>query len=372
MDRLKKIILICEQFTQSPRWAYKVTLLCLFTSLFLAFPSYENLDLNGGRLRVVANQKQDITSIRNETRALGNNKLAFRLFVPLTARLLHLNMIGCLVMQFLAGVILFYLIARIAEDVTHDRVIAMLTGLAVATIFAGVTSFVDLRGVFDGIALCLLMAAMWFRSPPLIALTVFCAAWTDERAFIASGFLFLWWAMRDSEPDNLRFTSFFKLRPLAVVAGSAAYLLGRFYVGSKYGLVAQTDGISLTKYLNNAPMGIWTALEGAWIPVLLAAYILYREKKWLEGGLYLAVMCALILAAISVIDMTRSMTYLLPALPISLAVLRSHKRSYDLRFIMLAAAIICILWPTYYAEGKNTIWWFWPLPMQVLRWVFIK
>jgi hypothetical protein len=117
------------------------------------------------------------------------------------------------------------------------------------------------------------------------------------------------------------------------------------------------------------PMGIWTALEGGWLLVVLAFVALYHRKKWILA-VYAPMILSLIVVAMSVIDITRSMAYLLPSLPIALSVLASDTPK-NLRYVVLTSAIISLLWPTYYAGGKSSIWWQYPLPMQLVRWLFL-
>lgn len=364
-----KALYYCDRLTQGRLWVLKVVVLATVASLFFAFPSYDSLEFESGRMADVA---QQIESLPGFWQKEPVSSVAFRLTVPLAAQLLHIGLPGTLVLQFLAGIVLFYLLTKLAEQITGDRVATLLFTLGVAFIYAGSTAFVELRGIYDSVALCLLVAAMYLRAPVTIAAATFLASFTDERAFLASGLVILWWAVRDSSLDQLTFSSFFTSRSIAVLIGGFAYLAARLYIAYNYNigtLVEKANDLHWLNQINNIPMGVWTAFEGGWLLIVLASIALYNKKTYLFLTPYVLMLLVLIAVAMSQVDITRSMAYLLPGLPLALHVLYIDSAK-KLRFLVFVATTASFFWPAYYAGGKSTIWWNYPLPLQLFRWLF--
>lgn len=62
---------------------------------------------------------------------------------------------------------------------------------------------------------------------------------------------------------------------------------------------------------------------------------------------------------------------MLPALFLSVRVLHQTSSVDGIRTLTLVASLVSLAWPIYYAGGKSTIWWCYPLPLQVLRWLLL-
>lgn len=356
-----------SRYCETPHWALRLTILSTAAALFFAFPSYEDVNFSSGRLRGFAQQVESITGYWHAHPVHDN--LIFRLTMPVLAHTLHLGVIGCFAVQFAAGILLFYLLARLLERATHDRCVALLVCLGVAGTWGGVTSFVELRGIFDGVAIFLVLAAMYVRQPVGIAVLIFAASFTDERAILAAGFAYLWWVL-ESDPSRLRRAgSWFNPRSLSVAAGVAGHLVLRYYLSQRFGLHTEGSAQLLSgnaifvSQINNFPLGVWTGLEGLWVLVCLSLLSLKGISKPLLVA-YVGLVLVIAFAAGSVVDITRSMAYLLPAVPVAIASLRSDR---NLRWVSLVAASVCLACPTWYAGGTNSVWWQYPLPVQLIR-----
>ena len=327
--------------------------------LVISFPSYDQIfgfDDNWDPLLLQAEEPFEPHEYPPESHAA---KLAFRLVPPLVGGLLNLGPVGYVVLQSLAGVALFAAAARLFDRLTGDRAAAALYTVALAGAWAGASAFVEMRGVFDGIAFLFLVLACLARRPPLIALCAFLAAWTDERAAVAAGLVFVFHLV---EPAQRRDAWW---RGGAVVVGLALYVASRLALAAATGLTpaAGLVGLSiLVDQIHFAAIGAWTALESLLVVVGLGLLSLWRTRR-LAAVAFLLALAAVLGGALLVLDVTRSMAYAIPAVFIGVAVLDPRAQ----RALAPAVAVINVIVPLYYVGILDRIFWIPPLPFQVLR-----
>jgi len=271
-------------------------------------------------------------------------KLNFRLTVPV---ILHCLPVPFREWWFLPGLTvgaicsLLALCCLFAYRVTLDRVCSLWITLGVASTYIG--TFFATR-CYDAIALCQLLAAMlpglhWFAR----GLLVFTAAFTDERAFVAAPLLLF--ANTSSQPGNLwrRMT---QPSSLAVIGGMAGYCLGRLLLAKYAGLNSPMEGTGLRIFALNAHYwhgGVWFALEGGWLLVILSLLSLRREGQKLELMMFACAIAAPILVGFMVLDIVRSTAYALPAVLVALTVLRRSETTARLRSFCLAAFVLSVV-----------------------------
>jgi hypothetical protein len=346
-------------FTDRRHWiAWTVALACGI-SLIAAFPSYDQLSTPGSKLSwhaILVQVEHPLTS-RQYAAKSHESKLAFRLTVPVVGHVLGLGRTGLLILQGLAGLALLAVAAALLARLTGDRVIAALLTIATASTWAGATAFVDLRGIFDSVALALLAGAAYARRPALVALLVLAACFTDERAVLAAGFIAVF-----HEAVTRR-----RALVAATAAGIAAYAAGRLYLAHVTDLHTGGGGVHVGDFWNQGILGAWTGVEGLWLVIALGAAALLVQRRFLLAAV-LAVLCAAVaVAATAVLDTTRSFTFMLPMLFVAVGLLGSEP-SERLRRVALAASVASILWPLYY-DGGGLVQPAYPLPVQLARWV---
>lgn len=177
-------------------WKWKALPLALAISLFRAFPAYDALATPHSQATFRDMQFQ-VGHLPADMGRLfppdsHESKLTFRLTVPIVARVLHLNETGLLILYGFAGIALLYLVLVLSEKIAGSRQAAFFVCLSIACVWPGETSFHELYGgVYDGVALCLVLLALSSKSVLLAGASLFLAAWTDERALIAAAFLLL-------------------------------------------------------------------------------------------------------------------------------------------------------------------------------------
>lgn len=74
-----------------------------------------------------------------------------------------------------------------------------------------------------------------------------------------------------------------------------------------------------------------------------------------------------LVASLAVVDISRTTAFLLPALFAGLAILKVSETDANYRRVVLLSSAVSVFWPMYYVGGKSTIWWVYPLPIQMIR-----
>lgn len=141
----------------------------------------------------------------------------------------------------------------------------------------------------------------------------------------------------------------------------------------RYGIQTWSEAQSEFKFfdqINNFPMGLWCGLEAGWLLIFISNIALIANRRWSTLLLFSFVITVQVVAAMSVVDITRSMGYLIPSLFVALLILVKEKE-INLRRLTVIAAITSLIFLNYYAGGKSSIWFNYPLPIQVVRWLFV-
>jgi hypothetical protein len=353
-------------------------LFSLVLGVFLSTPRREII-LNCGdapELRAVEEKIRDPFSRMDQFAPTSHeSKLTFRILVPTVARISGLGTGGCKLLEVACGIAMLAYAALAFERVTHDRTMAFLLTVASSCIFAGNTAFVEFRGMYDGVAIFLLVLAIHSRSAIVVPMAVFLAAWTDERALLASSLVLLFHATRHGTNTKAIFKSLSTPVPASIFLAWLGYAGLRWHLSVRYGMATATGGIGVgifKEQINNLPLGIWSALEGLWILVLGAIIVLGLRKQWLCLASLCMTLALPLIASFCVADITRSAAYLFPGVFIVAGILADSERKAFLTRLVATAAVICVLWPSVYAGGKESAWWHSPpLPIQIGRWYFL-
>lgn len=359
----------CESFTKKKNWIILLAIFLPFMVLFFSFPSYERIytEFAEGWQAILKQAHNPFANYNYEPNS-HQAKLTFRLTMPIIANVLNLGVKGILLFQGLLGIFLFYFSTKLFERITEDKVSAFLLTFSLAFICAGRVSFTELRGVFDGLSLFFLVVSMYFKNPFLIFAGVFLSSWTDERGLIASSIVYLFW-MYSKDSSG---TKIFNKQTIAILVAWITYFISRYFVAVIFNLPTHTVDVLhyFIEQTNNLPIGVWSALEGNWILILISLFILFKQKKYLFSVFYISTISILLFVAMSVNDITRSMAYLLPAMFLSLLVIKEVETKKIVRQIILLAVIISFIYPAYISAGDYHINWNYPLPLQLLRHLF--
>ena len=357
---LDKII----QFTDRKNWKLVLTIATPIIVLFFSFPSYEwmfNEIMSNWKFLFEQAAHPFTQTICDPSSHQA--KLTFRLFVPLLIRLFHLNIIGITIVQFLFGMATVYFFIRSILKITNNKTVTVLFTLAFAATAICTNPFNDILGYLDGFALFFLVLPFAFNSPIIIFIAVFFAAWVDERGLIASSLIFLWILFIKKENKKI-------VEITAVVFAWIAYFSIRFFIAYKYHLLTHTESTGISMLLhqfNNLPLGIWTGLEGFWLLICFAFIVLIKQNKKLIALLFFIGILLIIMVALSVSDITRSMIYLFPGIFIALAIVKEVETDKNLIRIATVVLLLCALFPQLNVGGYNSVNWQYPFPLQMIR-----
>ena len=360
-----------EKQTLKNHWLFTTMFLCTLISLFFAFPSYEAIDPSVGRLKLFLMQCNSITEFWQN---YNYTNLSYRITVPLFLNIIGGGLISSIIMRHIVGVILFGLCSLIIFKFTKDRVSALLFSLALALTVPGFTSFCEYRGNFDGIALFLIILAFHFRNPFIVISCLIFGFFTDERTLFSIGFLIVYGIMISQYNFNNK-KRYVNLYNFSILVGLFSYILLRLWIYLEYHINIQeilqmSNGWILLGQINNIPLALWTGLEGFWLIIFISVYILIKNKDFIPASIYIFTIVVLAIAGNSVTDSTRSIMYIFPATIIGVKIISDNTDKNEVRNILLLTLFFSFIWPSYGVGGKSSIWWQYPLPLQMLRWYF--
>lgn len=366
-----RIINLVEKIALKKNWLIDTMFYCSITSLFFAFPSFEAWD-NPSRLHNFLLQCESITGFWRENKISNTN---FRLTVPLFIGFLGGGHFLSILLRYAVGILLFGFCTKIIYNFTKDRVSAILFSFTLALTNPGVTSFCEFRGIFDGVAIFLIILSLYFRNYYLIIFVLLLAFFSDERTLVSAGFLFTYGVLNIKGESDLIRSAFHKIN-FPVFIALITYLLIRYQITNSYGLglseVNQLQyGWKLLNQINNIPIAAWSGLEGFWIIIVLKIILLFNYKKYFPALIFIFSIIFLIILGNSVNDTTRSMLYLFPAVIVSMKEISKYISKNELRSLLLFCLFISFIFPSYMVGGKSTIWWQYPMPIQIIRWFFV-
>jgi len=365
---IQSTIGVSEKFTNNKHWMIWMSLLCSVCVIFFSYPNY-NCIYNDAYIvdawNAIMTQVKHPFQQHEYIDVSHQSKIAFRLSVPLIAKILHLSVFGIICLQYIFGILLFYISAKVIKEITKDNFTTFILTLSLSLIYAGKVSFLELRGAFDGFALFFLLFSLYKKNSLLISSSVFTTALTDERGLIACSFVFIYWYLHPSNTAKKIFTK----STVSVIVGGLLYLFTRFLLSHYFGLKTQSAGIGLqvlASNLNLIPLGIWHGLEGFWILIVVTLFTLIYKKEKLTLTLFIGASISVIAASCLVTDVTRSVAFLFPAIFIALRILVDNDTLLFTRKIALLTLICCFVYPAYFSGGGYRIEWTYPLPVRYL------
>lgn len=346
-----------------------IFLILFLLSFILYFPDYQNIFAEGAHEGLENRIAFPLTPNEspNDTHTA---KTEFRLFVPLLGKLLRLNGVQLAFMVQLLAYFFYFLAFQLFRRLTRDRLSALLLTSAIAFSYFG--KAFNSSYFYDAYALILLVWAAllhktWWQVPILIF-----AGFVDERAIIAILILPLFNTYLTGNPSQGRFN----LAGIDLLSRSfimpfmsvMLILMTRFLLGHYFQLttpVGDENGVGLAILYQNYkwfPLASLSAMEGFWILMILGLLYLVIQKKHLQVLMILLYTGLLMSIAFCVIDVTRSMSYLI-LLPFLMAV---FLRDLDMRMkrnICLTILLFNLIFPNYYIYGGPDDYSFWLSPI---------
>jgi hypothetical protein len=269
-------------------------------------------------------------------------KRTYRITAPAMAYATRTGVDGAYRFNYLCNYFLLHGAILLAASLTGRRTAGLYVGLLLAATYIGTSSFKDLSGWFDATTFAFVILAATVRGPLLCGAAVLLALFSDERALLV-GVLAIPTLAIPGAPAPTR--EAWRARILAVAGAYATYLGIRGVLTFGWGIGATPIPIpweALEHSLSVLRLSLWTPLEGGWLIVAAATWLLLREKERTIGLAYAAYFVAFLAANLFVFDTTRSISFgflfLFPILPY----LR-ERLGNRLPSLLLAAAVVSLL-----------------------------
>ncbi len=349
-------------------WQLKVTGFAFFLVLFFSFPNYqyflskENYDYAWD----FNHQKVREPFAENKQR-LGTNEhnKQYRLTPILIAQLYNTThkvqvMAFLTFVEHLLGLLFFYLIIKLAYDITQDKLISTYFCLGFSFLFVGKDFFWDLSTWLIPFAYFFLMLSIFARNSLLLFVSLFFGFWSDERVLLFSPILFLWWKLY--LPQKFKAFSLVYFANIFLYVGLRAYLFINYIKGTdSYKLHPRSTGADyfwcLYEQFHHVPLGLMLPFEGYWLFFIFFVIYFYQSRntanfKWF----LLAFVTSLgaLTVSFSILDTTKSVALLFPLLFVTLKLLQTTETPIFIKNTVLIAVSISFLFPTYYFKGDYT------------------
>ncbi len=300
--------------------------------------------------KITKDRAQNLTEHRVYEEPASNNRV-FRLTLPVLVKVLHIRHVSVFIygLQLLLGVLLYFLLTKFLFEILNDKMATLLAMIALACIYFGTSFFVENCGYGDFYAFFFLFLAMYFRNPLIIFASIFAATWCDERASVASGLVFLWWWIAPTIKDKRKISFVPGWQMIAVILGVIAYGGLRLYLMKYVGMTATyKEGEFMQMILDSwRSFGFkftWV-LEGFWLVMLLAFYILYNNKEYQKLVLVAGGTIAMVFLGMTTFDSTRSGSYVFPMIFLGIMLVRTKLTDRQLRILLAIVALLCFLHP---------------------------
>ncbi len=276
----------------------------------------------------------------------------YRLTTAVFVRIFHLYPASFWLyfIQLLLGLVFFKLLFQFFGKLFDDEITAFYAVIAVATTYVGMSFWVDFSGYEDFYSYFFLFLAIYFRQPALIFVFTQLAFWNDERAFVAGGFVFLWWWFVPQWQAKKPISWTPTVQMLVIVFSWIFYWIVRyFYLTQHLGL---HDTYNNSEFGENLPanLRVWGfkigwGLEALWLLVVLAFVVMVWQKDYMRLLLLLACLVVNLTLSMTIYDTTRSSAFSYMLVFPCLVVLSQNTQKEQLRNLLLLVALACFLHP---------------------------
>jgi hypothetical protein len=348
---------------------YKVLLWGIVLSLFFGFPDlhllvYKQGGGNGIHI-AVSDHIFDGKWFSHLPVNSHESKLFYRIFIPLLIKITGGSILWIYVGQFVLGILTLLFFHRVLHALFKDVYVANALFLSCCFILPLRLPFIQVNGWLDAFPISMLLLACFFNNRLLQMMLVFASLWCDERAFIASGGVFFYHLWGREIKISVILSS-------PVLIALFLYVSLRLYVRYLTGFeipAGNASGLGPIVLLDSLPKFLfdyYRVYEGLLYIVFVAITLLFYQRNYFFAFSILACMCLQIAAALFVLDVGRSLCYLITLLPIVFKI-ASNILSRKEAFIVL---MICFLLPTngflfippaQQTNGNSVLWEFYKL-----------
>lgn len=281
-------------------------------------------------------------------------KTEFRLTVPFLAKIFHIETTaGVYILQVLAGLLFFIFLHSLIYSIIPDNLIAFLFILSFGFLYPGFSFVAEMEGFFDSFAFFFLLVAMLDVHFLVVGVALFFAYWTDERAIFASSLILFYWQYKSVQENGRSFYTP-TVKAYTLVTTLILYFALRWLLVNHFGFVNQLQGTGTIYYtINYMGIAFWQAFEGFWILIILSLYYLYTNKTYVIGAFFVILSIMIFLIGMNVMDLTRSVAYVFPAIIIALYIVKNSLETAKIRHYLMICLLFCFVYPSYnFIVGK--------------------
>jgi hypothetical protein len=342
-------------------WKIRAWLICTIICMGTTFPMFllkdfdrmSTNDLSGetkiDRIYVLKRQISnplDSNTVKLFLPQTHNAKIAFRLTVPLLAKVFRLNLIWVVIVEIAIGILSIYLILLYFFSLTKQPQTSFWFCLAFC--FTPLLKFAFFDELFfDSFAYFFLLLLLVFRNPYWGVLLTLLACYTDERGYLGASFLLLYFLIDQklNARNNVKIIT-------SVASGLLFSMVIRYLLGKFYGLsVPMGDnnlvGLSvLNEHFCAMPYYFYTCFESLWVAIPLGAYYLARNKMTVFAILLLTTSTVFLISISMVHDITRSGLYGFPLILLGMMVFIHYSDTNFVSRIAKYFALLCFVQPS--------------------------
>lgn len=354
-----------RQFLDSNTWKTKivcVSVLFMFLSFFnnisplKHFPEYYQAVFKDKSeyyiYQTIKDRASDFTKNWTYPEGTGTNNRTFRLTLPVIVKVLGINHVSIFLyaLQLILGIVFLYLLVNFLNQITDDKSSVLFAMIGISTIYIGTSFFIDIASFGDFFSFFFLFLAIYLRNPILIFVVLSLAFWNDERAFVGSGLVFLWWWIIPQIKENKPFKISLNPQMISIILSWGIYwLIRKFYLMDKLGMhdtykEGEFWGVFSGSWQVFGFKFFWV-YEFWWLAILLSFVILIFNREFLRFLLIFGALILMQFLSLTTFDSTRSGSYGLIILPISLVILKKFLTDKEFKIIMFFIAIGCFLHP---------------------------
>jgi uncharacterized membrane protein YuzA (DUF378 family) len=354
-----------DKFLDAPQWKTKIvwaSMVIMLLSFFTNFSPLRHImefltDVlkNHKEYYIYQTIKDRAASITHDwTYPLftGMNNRTFRLTLPLFVKIFHIQRVSVVLyaLQLILGVVYYYLLTNFFGRYIKDKPTLFYTLIALACIYVGTSFFIDIATFGDFFSYFFLFLAIYYRNPLLVFLFLSLAFWNDERTFVGSGFVFLWWWLSPQIEKDKPFKITINFQMIATIAAWAMYwIVRKFYLVDTLGM---KDTYKKGEFWEMFE-GSWSvygfkffwAYEFWWLLLLLAFLVLFLQKDFLRLTAILGATLLMNILSLTTYDSTRSGSFGFIGLFLALIIVQKNLSPSQFKRLMWLIAIGCFLHP---------------------------
>lgn len=366
---------LLKRLTASSRWQLQIGILCFLLLILLTAPFFNFHYFDTPNWKTLLFQKQHLFTLPITFEDSHGEKMAFRLAIPLLAKLLSLDKYGIFIGQVICCLVFIKLLIELTYHLVSDRITTCLFTISCSCCYFVFNGPYDVFGRPDAYPLLAMLLALWARNPLIIGLSCLFATWCDERALLNMTWVYLYWNLdtqfwKEANWQNILLPT---KRSAAVLVSGLLYLVGRWILVRHFHFHNSTSDVGIGAFVFNAKhlaLSIFASLKGLWLLIILTAVLLYRTKNYGLLVLMSAFGGITILTSCLVFDIDRSMAYGFPILFICLQILHKLMPRFSLQPLFTYVAIFGLLMPVTVWDG--TFHYIPSLPLRCLQQIFLS